>query len=43
MRSIATRVFRRFATTAEKAEKTPLYDYHVNKLHAKMTNFHGMN
>lgn len=41
MRSITTRIFRRFASTSEKVEKTPLYDYHVNKLNAKMTNFHG--
>lgn len=40
MRSLTTRLFRRFAST-EGAEKTPLYDYHVNKLKAKMTNFHG--
>jgi len=44
MKSLTTRLVRRFASTAaqgEKLEKTPLYDYHINKLNAKMTNFHG--
>jgi len=44
MKSLTTRLLRRFASTAaqgEKLEKTPLYDYHISKLNAKMTNFHG--
>lgn len=41
MRSLTFRIFRRFSNETQNLEKTPLYNYHIQKLKAKMTNFHG--
>ena len=41
MKQLYTKICRGFASTAglENLEKTPLFNYHINKLQAKMVNF----
>lgn len=43
MKQLYTKICRGFSGAAglETLEKTPLYNYHINKLQAKMTNFAG--